>query len=481
MKGIALCLVLMCFSAFSFAQKTSSHSVKVNAAQAKSTHPALKASSALAEAGEYNLDNPPNRIRVLVGLGASTYFLKDGQPHGLEYALLSGFETELNRNRAKGQPPIRLQFIPMDVGELIPALLAGKGDIAAGLIPLTEGARSILSFSEPYAQDEWCLVGPKDSNLSRFEDLAEQPLLLSSGSLGRRLLDARPELNVTVDDMPLGVSVESQLAEINTGKAIYTLASKAVLNLWSERFKTLKVGACINEKVPLTWVLRPSDSALLAMLNRYILSEKNPSKKISIEQAIKLTQRYLPLDAKAARSEAIAPLDKLGFFMPMFQTIAAANNLDWMLLAAIGQKETKLNPVIRKNGPTGVMQVNPSTARAMGVSDPHGNEGNITAAAKYLAYLRKMYSQQGISEDNQLYFMIAAYNAGEGRLQQIRGRTKAQGLDPNIWVGNVEKTAMNHVSKGMVDYVSAVNRYYLAYQSAEKTTAKRASGAASKK
>ncbi|WP_027467791.1 transglycosylase SLT domain-containing protein [Deefgea rivuli] len=476
MKGIALCLVFMCFSSFSLAQKTSSHPTKVNAAQAKSTHPALKASSALAEAGEYDINNPPSRIRVLVGLGASTYFLKDGRPHGLEYALLSGFEGELNRNRAKGLPPIRLQFIPMDAGELIPALLAGKGDIAAGLIPVTEGARSIVSFSEPYAQDEWCLLGPKDGHISRFEDLADQPVILGSGSLGRRLLDARPELNVRLEEMPLGMSVESHLAEINAGKVAYTLASKVVLNLWAERFKSLKIGSCINEKIPLTWAVRPSNDALLDTLNRYIASKKMP-----IERSIKLTQRYLPLDAKAARSEAIAPLDKLGFFMPMFQTIAAANNLDWMLLAAIGQKESKFNPVTRKNGPTGVMQVNPSTARAMGVSDPHGNEGNITAAAKYLAYLRKMYSQQGISEDNQLYFMIAAYNAGEGRLQQIRRSTKAQGLDPNVWIGNVEKTAMSHVSKGMVDYVSAVNRYYLAYQSAEKTTTKRASSAAGKK
>ena len=476
MKQIALCLIFACISAFSWAKKPTPKPVKVDAAQAKSTHPVLKASSALAESGEFDVDNPPNRIRVLVGLGASTYFLKDGRPHGLEYALLSGFEAELNRNRAKGLPPVRLQFIPIESGELIPALLAGKGDIAAGLIPLTEGARSIVSFSEPYALDQWCLVGPTDSAIRRLEDLAEQPLLLDSASMGRRLLDAHPDLKVSLEEPALGSAVETQLAEINAGQAKYTLASKTILNLWAPRFKSLQIGACLNEKVPLTWAVRPSDVALLELMNRYIAS-----KKMSLEKATSLTQRYLPQDAKAARSEAIAPLDKLGFFMPMFQSIAAANNLDWMLLAAIGQKESKLNPVVRKNGPTGVMQVNPSTARAMGVSDPHGNEGNITAAAKYLAHLRKMYSQQGITEDNQLYFMIAAYNAGEGRLQQIRGRTKAQGLDPNVWVGNVEKVALNHVSKGMVDYVSTVNRFYLAYQSAEKTTAKRASSAGAKK
>ena len=476
MKQIALCLIFSCFSVFSWAKNPTPKPVKIDAAQAKSTHPVLKASSPLAEAGEFDADNPPNRIRVLVGLGASTYFLKDGRPHGLEYALLSGLESELNRNRAKGLPPVRLQFIPIESGELIPTLLAGKGDIAAGLIPLTEGARAIVSFTDPYAIDQWCLVGPKESTIILLEDLAEQPLVLSSASMGRRLLDAHPDLKVTLEEPALGTSVETLLADINAGKPNYTLASKTILNLWAPRFKSLQIGACLNEKVPLTWAVRPADDGLLTLINRYIASKKMP-----IEKATSLTQRYLAQDAKAARSETMAPLDKLRFFMPMFQSVAAANNLDWMLLAAIGQKETKLNPVVRKNGPTGVMQVNPSTARAMGVSDPHGDEGNITAAAKYLAYLRKMYSQQGISEDNQLYFMIAAYNAGEGRLQQIRARTKAQGLDPNVWVGNVEKVALNHVSKGMVDYVSAVNRYYLAYQSAEKTTAKRASAIGAKK
>ncbi|MCB5196674.1 transglycosylase SLT domain-containing protein [Deefgea salmonis] len=476
MKRLVLCVILLCVAGIAWSSPPKPSKVKAEVASLKSTHPALKAKSALAQAGAFDVNNPPDRIRVLVGLGASTYFLKDGRPYGLEYALLSGFEAELNRTRAKGLPPIRIQFIPMDSGELIPALLAGEGDIAAGLIPITEGARSLISFSTPYAKDEWCLLGPKSSEITRFDALGETPVLLSSSSLGRRLLAGQGELSaLALEDPPLGQSVESLLAEINAGKTAYTIMSRAILKLWGERFKDVQVGSCLAERVELAWVTRPADSGLLAALNRYIAT-----KKVSMDAAIRATQRFLPVDAKAARSEAISPLDKLGFFMPMFQTIAAANNLDWMLLAAIGQKETKLNPVVRKNGPTGVMQVNPSTARAMGVSDPHGNEGNITAAAKYLAYLRKVFSQQGISEDNQLYFMIAAYNAGEGRLAQIRSRTKAQGLDPNVWLGNVEKTAMNQVSKGMVDYVSTVNRYYLAYQSAEKTVAKKASHAVGK-
>ena len=447
----ALCVLALCCSCFSYAAPPASQPI----AAENSTHPALSSISPLAA------NHPADRIRVLVALGASTYFLKDGRPHGLEYALLSGFEAELNRGRAKNQPPRRLQFIATEAGELIPALLAGKGDIAAGMLPVLSGAP--VSFTDPYVEDEWCLVAGKVGGAKRFDELQDQPLILSPASWGRRLLADQPQLQIT--DAPIGSSVETLLAELNAGRDGYTVASRSLLSLWSARFKSLQVGECLPARVATAWAVRPQDQDLADDLNRYL-------NKMTMARAIQLTQRYLPNDAKAARSTALSGSDKLAFFAPMFQSIAAANQLDWMLLAAIGQKETKFNPVIRNNGPTGVMQVNPSTARAMGVKDPHGNEGNITAAAKYLAYLRKMFSQQGITEENQLYFMIAAYNAGEGRLQQIRTRTKAQGLNPNVWIGNVEKTAMNQVSKGMVDYVAAVNRYYLAYQATEKAKRK---------
>ncbi|MBY0445690.1 MAG: hypothetical protein K2Q15_10830 [Burkholderiales bacterium] len=68
--------------------------------------------------------------------------------------------------------------------------------------------------------------------------------------------------------------------------------------------------------------------------------------------------------------------------------------------------------------------------------------------------------------------MIAAENAGEGRVQLLRHQAAAQGLDRNRWLGNVEKVALKSVSKGMVDYVSTVSRYYIAYQAAEKARKK---------
>ena len=72
----ALCVLALCCSCFSYAAPPASQPI----AAENSTHPALSSISPLAA------NHPADRIRVLVALGASTYFLKDGRPHGLEYA-----------------------------------------------------------------------------------------------------------------------------------------------------------------------------------------------------------------------------------------------------------------------------------------------------------------------------------------------------------------------------------------------------------
>lgn len=76
-----------------------------------------------------------NQIRVLVVPSRSTYFLDHkGQPRGLDYELLKGWEKILNKGRKKGTPPISVIFIPVTLEELGDALLEGRGDIA-GVTP----------------------------------------------------------------------------------------------------------------------------------------------------------------------------------------------------------------------------------------------------------------------------------------------------------------------------------------------------------
>ena len=59
---------------------------------------------------------------------------------------------------------------------------------------------------------------------------------------------------------------------------------------------------------------------------------------------------------------------------------------------------------------------------------------------------------------------FAAYNAGPGRLRQLRRETAKRGLDPNVWFGNVERIASERIGRETVTYVSNIYKYYVTYR-----------------
>ena len=59
---------------------------------------------------------------------------------------------------------------------------------------------------------------------------------------------------------------------------------------------------------------------------------------------------------------------------------------------------------------------------------------------------------------------FASYNAGPGRLKQLRRETEERGLDPNVWFGNVERVASERIGRETVTYVSNIYKYYITYR-----------------
>jgi membrane-bound lytic murein transglycosylase F len=85
------------------------------------------------------------------------------------------------------------------------------------------------------------------------------------------------------------------------------------------------------------------------------------------------------------------------------------------------------------------MQVLPSTARRVGISNPHTPWGSVLAGAKYLRRLFEFFEEEGVDKRQRVRFALAAYNAGLGHVQDVRKLTEATGRDPNKWFGHVEE------------------------------------------
>jgi membrane-bound lytic murein transglycosylase MltF len=153
--------------------------------------------------------------------------------------------------------------------------------------------------------------------------------------------------------------------------------------------------------------------------------------------------------------------------------------LDYLLMAAQGYQESGLDQT-RKSavGAVGVMQVMPATGKDMKVGDIQQMEPNIHAGVKYMRFMMdNFYANEPMDDLNKGLFTFASYNAGPGRIRQLRARAAKRGLDANRWFNNVELLAAESIGRETVQYVSNIYKYYLAYkllteQQAERIKAK---------
>jgi len=149
--------------------------------------------------------------------------------------------------------------------------------------------------------------------------------------------------------------------------------------------------------------------------------------------------------------------------------------MDWMLMAAQGYQESRLDHNARSAvGAIGVMQVMPATGADMRTGDISQLEPNIHAGVKYMRFMRdQFFAGEPMDALNKTLFSFAAYNAGPGRIRDLRVRAEKRGLDPNVWLNNVEVIAAQRIGAETVTYVSNIYKYYVAYKLAVEMQAER--------
>ncbi len=135
-------------------------------------------------------------------------------------------------------------------------------------------------------------------------------------------------------------------------------------------------------------------------------------------------------------------------------------------MMAQGYQESQLDQDAKSQvGAIGVMQVMPATGQELEVGDITQVEPNIHAGVKYIRYMMDhYYANEPMDKLNKGLFAFAAYNAGPGRISQLRKRAAERGLDPNKWFNNVEVVAAESIGRETVQYVANIYKYYLAYQ-----------------
>ncbi|MNM87097.1 membrane-bound lytic transglycosylase F [compost metagenome] len=113
-------------------------------------------------------------IRVLTVYSKTFYFVDRGVQRGTTYDFFRVFEEDLNKKLVKDKKlkhkalKVRVMLIPVARDELLPALLAGKGDIAASNLTVTEERRHLVDFTSPVYRNvsEVVVSGPDSPAVS---------------------------------------------------------------------------------------------------------------------------------------------------------------------------------------------------------------------------------------------------------------------------------------------------------------------------
>ena len=77
--------------------------------------------------------------------------------------------------------------------------------------------------------------------------------------------------------------------------------------------------------------------------------------------------------------------------------------------------------------------------------------------------MSRYFKDAKFNEQNRTLFAFAAYNAGPGRIQQMRKIARDRGLDADQWFNSVEIVTAEKVGIETTTYVRNIYKYYVSY------------------
>ena len=266
-----------------------------------------------------------------------------------------------------------------------------------------------------------------------------------------------------IDDAPGVLEDDDVLEMVNAGLAPITVVDDYLAEFWSHVFPNITVHRDITVRTggSLAIAFRKENPQLREAVNSWLRKhQKGDAFRNVVER------RYLQNMSFVKNAAADAERQKLQAVVALFKKYGAEYDVDYLLMAAQGYQESTLDQNVKSPvGAIGVMQVMPPTGKELNVGDITEVDANIHAGVKYMRFMMDRYFKDDPMDNlNKGLMTFAAYNAGPGRLRQLRNEAEQRGLDRNVWFGNVERVASERIGRETVTYVSNIYKYYITYR-----------------
>jgi membrane-bound lytic murein transglycosylase MltF len=410
-------------------------------------------------------------IRVLTTFSKTQYFIDRGTPRGTAYDQGKLLEDELNKSAGTGNLKIAVQFVPVSRNELLPALIEGRGDIVMADLTVTPERAKLVDFVDPWISgvDEIVVTSPNAPALGSLDDLSGMDVFVrESSSYYQSLLRlnerfaAEGKPPVTLTPAPEELEDEDLLEMANAGLVDILVVDNHKAWFWQRVWPRLKLYPAVTLRTggEIAWAIRQGSPELAAALDSFLATNGRNSLNARM-----IFHRYLLNTQYVKGAAADASRKRFQALVALFRKYGARYYMDWMLMAAQGYQESRLDHAARSHvGAIGVMQVMPATGKELNVGDITQLEPNIHAGIKFIrTMIDRYYANEPMDDVNKVLFAFAAYNAGPGRVRQLRREAAVRNLDANVWFDNIERIASERIGRETVTYVSNIYKYYVSY------------------
>jgi membrane-bound lytic murein transglycosylase MltF len=411
-------------------------------------------------------------IRAGVVFNRTQYFIDRGVQRGMAYDSIRLFEEEVNARIEGSDRRVHVAFVPLSRDELFTALNGGRVDMVAAALTVTPEREKLVSFSKPTRTNvsEVVVTGAGTAPIASADDLSGREIFVRpSSSYHESLVQLNAEFArrqrapVVIKAAPEPLEDDDLLEMVNAGLVEATVVDDFVAKFWQQVFPDIRVHqqAAVRTGGSIAVAVRKDNPRLRRAITMWI-DKYGP--RTAFGNIV--DRRYLQSTEYVKRASDRAEREKFERLVQLFRKYGDRYNLDYLLMAAQGYQESRLDHNARSRvGAVGIMQVMPDTGKDMRVGDVRQLEPNIHAGVKYVRFMMDEYFENDPMDDlNKALMALASYNAGPARVRQLRQEAAKRGLNPNLWFGNVERIASERVGRETVEYVGNIYKYYVAYR-----------------
>lgn len=369
------------------------------------------------------------KLTVLIENSSLSFFEYRGKKLGFEYEILDTFAKSI-------KIPLELKVVS-NSKDFYTLLNNGEGDILAANLALSLKDQEIISYSNPYYFSKQVLIQRQDDTIVREPlQLIEKSIHVRKNSaFGRRLKSLQEEIGskIIINEVNGEEITEDLIEKVANSQINFTVAHENLARISKELHPNLNIETKISFEQKIAFALRMKSPELKKKLDEFL------DKYCKSTQYKELKKKYFDyIKNQVVLSDYISTKGSLSPYDDLFKAAAKKYAWNWKILVAISHKESRFNPNARGlGGAFGLMQFMPLTGRIYNVSPSSSPEEQINAAMKMLDKTYRSWNSVP-NEVQRMKFTLGSYNAGRCHIEDAQKLARENGLDPQLWDGNVE-------------------------------------------